>query len=450
MTVALSSLLVPLNSTMVAVALPELMSEFQVDIATAGWLVTGYLIAMASVQPIAGGLGDRYGRRRLIIGGLAGFGVASIGAGLASSFPLLVLCRLAQAFAGALVMPNGVALVRETVPMLQRARTFGWVGAALGVGAAVGPAVGGVLVGYGDWRAIFAINVPLVAVLLVLAWRFVPALPQRSTGSAFDLPGSLLLCALLAGTAWVLTQGARTDFGGALPASVLVLLAVAGVFIWHGLRAASPVVDPRFFAQRSFSAASAGVALSNLAMYSTLLLMPQLLPHQIGWHSTEVGLALVALSGSMVVLGPLGGQLADRLGRRRPVLLGFGLLTVGVLVLPAASHEANGLLMLAGLALTGLGLGLSQSGLQSAAIESVSVDRAGAAAGVYSTSRYLGSIVGSSLLSALLSTSPGGIDGYDAVFSMVAVAALLSVIAGAAMQDWPERRSAPAAETSAA
>src|SRR5438874_2194209 len=110
-TVALSALLVPLNSTMIAVALPQLMTGFQVDITAAGWLVTGYLIVMASMQPLAGSLGDRYGRRRLMLLGLAAFGLASVGAAAASSFALLFLFRLAQAISGALVFPNGMALV---------------------------------------------------------------------------------------------------------------------------------------------------------------------------------------------------------------------------------------------------------------------------------------------------------------------------------------------------
>ena len=120
-TVALSTMLAPLNSTMIIVALPRLMNEFATDIASAGWLVTAYLITMASLQPVAGKLGDRLGRRRLIIGGLIYFGFASLGAAMAQSLSMLVFFRVQQAIAGAIALPNGFVLVREVIPAERRA-----------------------------------------------------------------------------------------------------------------------------------------------------------------------------------------------------------------------------------------------------------------------------------------------------------------------------------------
>src|SRR4051794_6401799 len=137
--VTLGAMLAPLNSTMIAVALPRIAAEFGASVATVGWLVIAYLVAMAGIQPAAGTLGDRLGRRRLVLGGLIGFGLASGCAALAPTLPALIAARVAQAVAGAILVPNGTALVRELVPQEERARRFGQIGAALSCAAAVGP-----------------------------------------------------------------------------------------------------------------------------------------------------------------------------------------------------------------------------------------------------------------------------------------------------------------------
>jgi len=158
LTVALGTMLVPLNSTMIAVALPRLIADFDARLTSAGWLVTGYLIAMASLQPVAGNLGDRLGRRPLVLGGLVWFAIASLGAGLASSLPLLIGFRIQQGIAGALVFPNGIALLREIAPPGRLGSRLGLVMSALPLAAALGPLLAGGLLAFSGWRSIFLVN----------------------------------------------------------------------------------------------------------------------------------------------------------------------------------------------------------------------------------------------------------------------------------------------------
>ncbi len=146
LTAALAVMLVPLNSTMIAVAIPDIARDFGGDAGSATWLVSGYLIAMASLQPLAGKLGDRFGRRPLILGGLAWFAAASLGAALAPSLPVLIAFRLQQAVAGALAFPNALAVVREVLPEERRGAAFGTLGSAIALAAAAGPPLGGALV----------------------------------------------------------------------------------------------------------------------------------------------------------------------------------------------------------------------------------------------------------------------------------------------------------------
>lgn len=402
--VALGTVLAPLNSTMIAVALPSITADLTTDAAAASWLVTAYLIAMASLQPVAGRLGDRLGRRRLILAGLAGFGLASVGAALAPSLPLLVLCRVAQAVSGAIVLPNGDALLREAVPEARRAGRFGLVGSAVGLAAAAGPPLGGVLVTVADWRVMFAVNLLVVAPALALGWRVLPRPAGQPTGTrrpgtGFDWPGALLLSTLLAGLAGLLARGVDVLPGAATLGAVGVLAIALALFAWRELRHPEPVLQPRFFQRPAFAAATGAVGLSNLAMYSLLLALP-LLWAGAGRSSVETGRVLGVMAAAMVVGAPVGGRLADRLGRRLPTVAGLTLLTLGALQLAVGGATAPGTAVLA-LAVVGGGLGLATPGLQTAALESVERRDAGAAAGAYATSRYLGSIVGSALLAGL-------------------------------------------------
>jgi DHA2 family methylenomycin A resistance protein-like MFS transporter len=234
----------------------------------------------------------------------------------------------------------------------------------------------------------------------------------------------------------LLTLSKRAD-SALLPAlGGLALIGLGALFIRYEARHPDPVLQPRFFRVRSFAAANGAIALSNLAMYSTLLTVPILLARRGGWSSAKVGALLVMLSGAMVVCSPLGGRLADRVGRRWPTVIGLAILTLGVLPLALAGGGIAAPLLLGSLGVAGVGLGLSSAGMQTAAIEAVGPREAGVASGVFSTSRYFGSIVGSSLLAGLLGTAGGG-GGFRVVFVMVAAAALLSALVALALRDHP-------------
>lgn len=472
-TVTLGTMLAPLNSTMIAIALPRLVVVFRTHVGTAAWLVTMYLILMATLQPVAGKLGDRFGRRRLILAGLAAFGLTSIGAALATDLPVLFAFRALQAVSGAIALPNGAALLRQIVPANRRGTRFGLLGSATSLAAAAGPPLGGLLVGLADWRAIFLVNVLLVVPALLIGWLALPADapgPGRTTaethrfdvggltagaqGTAaaapppalaprpFDVGGAVWLSAVLATLAELLTRVGRAGSAAPLAVGVPLLAVALALLLRREYRHPDPVLQPRFFRRRTFAAATGAVALSNLAMYSTLLAVPLLLAARPGWSPARIGLLLAALSACTAACAPLGGRLADRYGRRWPVAGGLALLTVGLSILAAAG--AAGVRLPLCLALAGVGLGLSGAGMQTAALEAVSAGEAGAAAGAYSTSRYLGSIVGSSVLAVLVVPAVSAGHGSP-VFVLVAVAALCSAVSALAIEHRPAGAPAAAA-----
>ena len=426
-TAALGTMLMPLNSTMVAVALPDIVDELGSTLASSAWLISGYLIAQASLQPLAGKLGDRFGRRPLILYGLSFFGVASLGAALAPSLIVLIVFRVLQAVTGALVFPNALGMIRELLPEHRRGRAFGVLGSAIGVAAAAGPPLGGALVGVGGWRAIFFVNVPWIAVAIWMAVRTIPRRVAAVVRGRFDTVGAVGLSLLLAGAAWLMNPGGVPAFVPQIAAALLAGLTIA--FVRYELRRDDPVFQPRFLRVRAFAAATGSVGLSNLAMYGTLLAVPVLLSQRGSWSDAEIGLALTALSLPMAARSPGGGHLSDRVGRRTAATSGLALLAIALVPLAVAGADVATPVLLVCLAFVGAGIGLSNAAVQTAGIEALDPSDAGIAAGIFSTGRYLGGIAGASLVASLASTG----DNYSLLFGIETLAALLSLACASAL-----------------
>jgi DHA2 family methylenomycin A resistance protein-like MFS transporter len=428
--VCLATSLVPLNSTMVAVALPDVARDLGVQPGSGLLLVSAYLVVTAALQPVAGSLGDRWGRRGLILGGVTVFGLSSVAAAVSPDLPVLVVLRCLQAAGGALALPNAAALVREALPPELRGRAFGTVGAAATVAAAAGPPVGGVLTASFGWRAVFLVNVPLALTAVWAGRRSLPPAVPRGGGS-FDVVGALLLLAGLGGLSALLT----TRPGGSTAVLGIGAVALAwAAFVPHELRCRRPVLDPRLFRSRGVAAGSVAVAASNLALYVLLLAVPVLLSGRYG--EATLGLLLIPLPGATSLLSPIGGRLSDRLGRRTPAVLGLGLLTAALLPLVVLGRLPSVPVLLVVLGLAGAGLGLAQAPVQAAAVEAVAPERAGMAAGAWSSSRYLGSIIGSAVLAALLHGQPSG-DTVRPVLILAAAGAVLSLGAALALPKHP-------------
>jgi DHA2 family methylenomycin A resistance protein-like MFS transporter len=285
--------------------------------------------------------------------------------------------------AGALVIPNGLALVREDTPGESLGSRLGLIGAALTLGAAAGPPLGGGLLAAWGWRAIFLVNVPAAGLAILLSVR---ALPRGRV----PLP----------------VEPTQRRLGRLPPALV---------------------------------AAGSAIALSNLAMYVMLLSIPLLLDRRPGVGSGEVGLVLACLSFTTAAVSPVGGRLSDRVGRRAPAVAGAIVVALSLIALaldPAMATIAVAVALL----VAGTGIGLMTPALQTAAIESVAVDDAGTAAGLAATSRYVGSIAGTVLLAGALAPDPTGTGGFGLLYATLAGCAAASL--GAALL-LPGRRPAP-------
>jgi MFS family permease len=373
--IALASALVPLNSTMIAVALPTLADEFDITKGHAAILITVYLVAMLVGQPTAGRIADHVGARRLALIAVAGFGACSAAAMFAGTFAVLVAVRAGQAIFASALSPSVQALLRKVTNSDSRGRAFGLQGSVIGVGAGLGPALGGLLLAGFGWRALFAVNLPIVVVVLVVLSRSVPdtvdhpdarAAPETGTTSSVD------------------------------PSDIETPLANA-----------------------TFVAAFSTQALTVLAQYALLLIAPMLLDDR-GWSSGEVGFAVTALTLGMIVMSPIGGRLGDEWGRRRPVMLGLAAATVAVAASATFGTDVASALLIATLLGFGLGYGIASPSILTAGIEAAPEDRVGLAAGLLSMSRYVGSIVASVLLTIVVTDDAEGV-GTMLVLSTVAL-----------------------------
>ena len=274
LTVSLGIVLAPVNSTMLAVALPQLRRDFGVGYAEIAWLVSAYLIAMAVAQPLGGRLGDQLGRERVFRTGLVLFLVLSLAAAASPDYLLLIFFRTGQALVGAAVIPNGFAMLRESVPLNRLGRSSGLTGSVASAAAAIGPLLGAALLALGSWRLLFLMNVPLVTATLVSLHFLHYGAERARRRLSLDWLGAAAFAGVLA-LVTVLLNALR---GGA---SNLVLGAAVGafpvfllVFVRRQFSAETPIAEWRLFRIRSYAGATGYVLLSNLVMYTTILTVP--------------------------------------------------------------------------------------------------------------------------------------------------------------------------------
>jgi len=398
--IATGSALIPINSTMLAVALPAIMNDLQVGAATVSWLVTAYLAAVALAMPIAGVLGDRLGFRRMYLLGVAGFAATSVIAAVAQTFALLIIARVLQAASGAAITANAASLIRAAAPEDRRGGSYGFYDMLISTSAAVGPFLGGLLVGGFGWRSLFTIAVPVGLVSGFVVAAVVPP-RQRSADARAPLDGlglGLVAAALLS----LLVTLFEWRNGGVWVWSAAAFPVLLGILVRHERRVPRPAVDVRLFSVRSFSAAVAAVLGATVILHASLILLPILTQTVMDASPAASGTVLLMLSGLGAVVSPVGGRLSDRYGRRLPAVIGSACMAAGLAVLWLVTGRVALVGLTAALALVGIGSGFSGPSRQAAALESVPEHAIGMAAGTYFTSRYVGGVLGASLAGVVL------------------------------------------------
>lgn len=399
---AIAAALTPLNSTMVAVALPVLGLEFGAPASSVTvWVVTAYLIATIVFQMPAGTVADRFGYARALALGRWLFAGGAVTAFLAPSLAVVIAGRLMMAAGGALMVPTVMALIRLVVPAPRRARAFGAMGAVMGGAAALGPALGGLIIARASWRLLFLVNLPLVVVSWLLQPPSFGPAGERPARPAFDWIGSVLIGATLV----CFVVATRLSSPAVFVLAALSLLC-AGALALQERRAAAPVLDLTLFRARAFSAGAAIIALQNLAMYALLAQVPFLFGAGSTGMNTGLGVAIMGMTASMALASPIGGRIAELVGARATVVAGGASGAAGIVLLAQLPVTATPWQIGLRLLLVGLGLGLSTGPSQAAALSAIDAGRSGMAAAALSTLRYVGAVAGTAILG--LALAPGG------------------------------------------
>lgn len=389
--------LIPINSTMIAVGLAPIAHGLAVPVSSVVWAITAYLVVMAALQPVSGKVGDLVGHRRLLFTGLGIFLVSSVLAALSPHLWALITFRSGQALGGALVAPNAMAIVRSLYERNALRKVLGTVSMIQGLGAAIGPLLGILLIHFGGWPAMFWINIPVILLATLFAAIYIPRDTVR-IHHHIDYGGALTLALFLA---LLSLSVPRTHLAHAWILTVPLALAVFGVFVWVEQRVQDPVVRFPLFHSAPFRSANLSILLSNFFMYSTLLFMPiYLKEHHDGTALT--GALLFVFSCSMSLMSYLGGILTRRLGGPRVVLATF-LVNLLVVLWYIGLLRPEGLLYLAGgLFIAGAGSGMGNVAFQATVLEAAPRTMAGVASGIYSTFRYIGSITASALIGLMV------------------------------------------------
>lgn len=382
----------PLNSTMIAVAVPAIARDVHHDSPTVTQaMVATYLVAAIALQSPGGKIGDRIGQWRAFALGQVLLAAGAIAGFLAPSLWLLTVSRIVMAAGGAVVVPATIALLRSELPEEKRGRAFGVFGSVMSLAAGIGPLIGGELVRLFGWPSIFLANLPVLALsaILALSARHVatPRLPTR-----FDWLGSILLAAslacLVAGTE---VHGDRAAFLVGVGAALVI------PFVLVERRVADPVLGFWLFRNPRFTSGTLVVALLNLVMYALLFEIPLVLEALFHLDAGETGRVIVFMMLAMVVTSTVAGRMTDRLGPRPLGVAGVLVCLAGVTALGATAMHAAGDVRLP-LALLGIGIGLANPAAQTASMADIDRADSGMAAGIGSTMRYLGGIVGIAIL----------------------------------------------------
>jgi EmrB/QacA subfamily drug resistance transporter len=435
-TVAATSM-VSLDATIVNVALPHIGDDLHADVTALQWVLTGYLLALASLILLGGALGDRLGRRRIFLVGTAWFAGASLLCGVAPSIGVLVAARILQGVGGALLTPGSLAILQSSFREGDRAAAVGaWSGLG-GIAGAIGPFVGGVLVDGPGWRWAFLINVPVAVLVIVFARAAVPETRDTHAATRLDGRGAAYAVIALAIGTWALTEAGARGWGdgGVLAAAAAAIVATAG-FVAHLRRTPDPLVPPALFRNRTFTVVNLGTVFLYAAIGLAFFLVAYELQVAAGWSALSAGLALLPTTALLLVLSARSGALAQRIGPRLQLTVGPLVAGAGLLLLTRIDSPTTWTTdVLPGALVFGLGLATFVAPLTATVMAAADPDHVSIASGVNNALARAAGLAGLAVVPvvAALPSATGAAEVTDAYRTALVIAAAVAAVAGPLM-----------------
>jgi EmrB/QacA subfamily drug resistance transporter len=410
-----------LDTTIVNVAVDTLSRDLHAPFTTIQWVSTGYLLSLAVVIPLSGWIIERFGSKRTWIASIALFAIGSALCALATSAGELIAFRVLQGLGGGMLLPGGFTLIAQAAGPRRIGRALALVGMPILLGPIFGPIIGGLIVDNAPWQWIFVVNVPIAVVAIAVAARVLHPDAGRADAGAVDWVGAVLLCPGLAGIVFGLSE---TESHGGIGdpiafAPILAGFVLVGLFAWHSLRVARPLIDLRLFRSRGFRAAATATFLLGGALFGTLLVLPLYYQVDRGQSALDAGLLLAPQGIGAALMLPISGRLTDRIGGGPVVVAGVSAVALATLPFAFVTDHTPYALLGGVLLVRGLGLGASIQPTTAAAyalLDSSQVPRATAA---LNTLRQIGGSISTALLAvvlqhesrAALSSAGGGAGG---------------------------------------
>jgi EmrB/QacA subfamily drug resistance transporter len=401
--------MVSLDNLVVTNALASIRVDLGASLEALEWTVNAYTLAFAVFLLTGAALGDRFGRRRVFIGGLALFTGASAAAALAPGTEALIAARAVQGVGAAIVAPLSLTLLSTAVPAARRGMAIGLWSGVSGLGVALGPLVGGAVIEGISWQWIFWLNVPVGIALAPLAARVLRE--SRGPARRLDAPGLVLASAGLLGVVYGVVRGNPAGWGAAeVVVPIAAGLALLAAFVAWELRTPDPMLPMRFFHSRAFAATN-GVSLAmTFGIFGSIFLLAQFFQTVQGYSPLEAGLRTLPWTGMPMLVAPVAGMLSDRLGSRPLMAAGLALQALAIVWIGIVSTPdvAYGLLVPA-FVMGGTGMALVFAPAASAVLGAVRADEAGQASGATNAIRELGGVLGVAVLAAVF-TGAGGFE----------------------------------------
>jgi len=386
------------------VAIPAMARDLDASTSSLQWVVDAYALVFAGLLFTAGTIGDRFGRKGALQGGLVLFLVGAVVATLAQTAAMVIAARVIMGLAAAFVMPSTLSILTNVFPAHERGRAIGiWAGVAAG-GASIGAPTSGFLLEHFWWGSVFLVNVPLIVLALVAGRRLVPTSKDPS-GRPLDIPGAVLSILGVGSLVFAIIEGPEHGWGSVPTLATFGAAAVLlGLFAWREHAARQPMLDLALFRDRRFSVASGGIALAYFAMFGTFFLVAQYVQLVLGYSALEAGLTVLPVSFVMLALAPQVPRFVARFGPGRVVPVGLVLIASGLGILAQLGSDSSVWLVI--LAFVPLAAGIASTGnpLTTLVMSSVPTDRAGVGSAMNDTSRELGGALGVAALGSLVAT----------------------------------------------
>lgn len=400
----LSTLVLVIDNFVLAVAVPVLAADLHASAQDIQWILDSYILIFAGLLLTSGSLADRFGRRRVMLIGLVLFGVASLGATLASSPVELIVARTVMGIGGALVLPSTLSILITVFDAEERRKAMSFWSAASVLGLVGGPVLGGVLIAHFWWGAAFLINIPVAAVAIVAALVLMPE--SKGPWTKPDVPGAVLSMIGMTALVWTIIEFPKGGFEHASTVGMLVV-AVAGLaafLVWEK-RVEHPMVPLELFGNRDFAGGSLSLTLVQVANGGLLLVLTQYLQFVLGYSPTEAGLAFVPMMAASIVFNGLGAGLGSKVGNRTLAVTGMLVSTVGLGLLAGLSADSGFGVLAGALVVLGAGAGLAQPAAIAALMGAVPPEQAGVGSALNDTIQQAGAALGIAVLGSILSST---------------------------------------------